>query len=162
MCCSTKHDAGGLTLCRQAAESGAETRIMQCLTWLLNKLKPLSSPRLSLRLERFGSSTGCIVHQSEGGASIRLAFRLNCGLDLLTAPKQIASRGQALGLFSCHWLASESKRAACSSSCPVRILQTSESCGSSGPRPSGTTGVQSICSLTAGSEASECEGLHEL
>jgi len=162
MCCSTKHDAGGLTLCRQAAESGAETRIMQCLTWLLNKLKPLSSPRLSLRLERFGSSTGCIVHQSEGGASIRLAFRLNCGLDLLTAPKQIASRGQALGLFSCHWLASESKRAACSSSCPVRILQTSESCGSSGPRPSGTTGVQSICSLTAGSEASECEGLPTL
>ena len=76
MCCSTKHDAGGLTLCRQAAESGAETRIMQCLTRLLNKLKPLSPPRLPLRLERFGSSTGCIVHQSEGGASIRLAFRL--------------------------------------------------------------------------------------
>jgi hypothetical protein len=25
-------------------------------------------------------------------------------LDLLTAPKQIASRGQAFGLFSCHWL----------------------------------------------------------
>lgn len=162
MCCSTKHDAGGLTLCRQAAESGAETRIMQCLMRLLNKLKPLSPPRLPLRLERFGSSTGCIVHQSEGGASIRLASRLNCGLDLLTAPKQIASRGQAFGLFSCHWLASESKRAACSSSCPVRILQTSESCGSSGPRPSGTTGVQSICSLTAGSEASECEGLPTL
>ncbi len=76
MCCSTKHDAGGLTLCRQAAESGAETRIMQCLMRLLNKLKPLSPPRLPLRLERFGSSTGCIVHQSEGGASIRLAFRL--------------------------------------------------------------------------------------
>ena len=80
MCCSTKHDAGGLTLCRQAAESGAKTRVMQCLMWLLNKLKPSSRPRLPLRLERFGSSTGCIVHQSEGGASIRLAFRLNCGL----------------------------------------------------------------------------------
>jgi hypothetical protein len=144
MCCSTKHDAGGLTLCRQAAESGAKTRVMQCLMWLLNKLKPSSRPRLPLRLERFGSSTGCIVHQSEGGASIRLAFRLNCGLDLLTAPKQIASRGQAFGLFSCHWLASESKRAACSSSCPVRILADFRELRVCRAASSGTTGVQSI------------------
>jgi hypothetical protein len=129
---STKHDAGGLTLCRQAGEIGSETRVMQCLVWLLNKLKPLSPPRLPLRLVRFGSSTGCIVHQSEGGASIRLVFWSElwasstthstntdcCGSErwpkidhLSRMPKEVrvgppfsrrSSRGQAFGLLSCH------------------------------------------------------------
>jgi hypothetical protein len=46
-------------------------------------------------------------------------------LDLLTAPKQIASRGQAFGLFSCHWLVLQAVQ--------FPYSQTSESCGSAGP-----------------------------